>query len=106
MYLTTFPGTLYKMNAETGPFKILNVGPRSSKADIVKHAATALRERKYPAREIALAQKALLNPMARKEHAFVFCLDIDPVLNSLQPRPSDATANCSLEYIPPQKDPI
>ena len=95
-----------KTGADMGPFKILNVSPQSSKADIVQNAAIALRERKSTARQIALAQKALLNPVVGKEHAFVFCLDIDPVLDPLRSCPSGATGNRPLEYAPPQKDSI
>ena len=52
------------------PYKILNIGAASEKRDIVQAAALALRERSYSAKEIAMAQRELLDPVSGAAHRF------------------------------------
>ncbi len=47
------------------PFKILEIDEKATKREIIVAAAKALRDRKYSAKEIAQAQKTLLNPQKK-----------------------------------------
>jgi len=61
------------------PYKILNIDRKADKKEIIQAAASALRERRFSAREVALAQKELLDPTARSVHDFIHFLDVKPV---------------------------
>lgn len=77
------------------PFRILNLRGRAGKREIIRAAALALRERRHSAREVALAQKALMDPVSRACHEFLDLMDIDP--ERLRPPEEGAP---SLEYLP------
>jgi hypothetical protein len=47
------------------PYKILDVSPLASNAEITKAFSTAMKQRKYPPDEIAKARKSLMNPEER-----------------------------------------
>jgi hypothetical protein len=47
------------------PYKILEVSPLASNAEITKAFAQAIKQRKYPPDEIARARKSLMNPDER-----------------------------------------
>jgi hypothetical protein len=47
------------------PYKILEVSPLASNAEITKAFALAIKQRKYPPDEIARARKSLMNPDER-----------------------------------------
>ena len=85
------------------PFRILNIDPSTTRPEIVKAAALAMRERRHPARDIAIAQKELLNPVANAVHQFVNVLDIETLkrrceIPTLPARPGDEIGS-SLEHI-------
>ena len=54
------------------PYKILNVKQDASKQDIMRAQMTAMKEKKYPLPEIAVAARALLNPAKRLAADFMF----------------------------------
>ncbi len=65
------------------PYKVLNVDCRASKREIIQSAALALRERKFSGRDVALAQKQLLNPISRATHEFLHFIDVKPLLDKV-----------------------
>ena len=50
---------------ERNPYDILGLTPASSKAEITKAMAVAMKQKAYPIDEIAKAQKALMKPEER-----------------------------------------
>lgn len=71
------------------PYKILNIDRKADKKGIIQAAASALRERRFSAREVALAQKELLDPASRSVHDFLHFLDVEVPLV----RPSSRNAS-------------
>ena len=65
------------------PFKILNIGAGASKKEIIQAVALAMREKKYSGRELARAQKMLLDPVSGAAQAFLHCIDIHPLKDRL-----------------------
>ena len=47
------------------PYTVLNLDHTATPRDIVQAGVTALREKKYSAREVAEARKQLMNPQTR-----------------------------------------
>ncbi len=72
------------------PYKILNIGVRIEKRDIIQAAALALRERRYSAKEVAMAQRALLDPVSSAGHRFLQFVDINPFLKAITLERPDA----------------
>ena len=64
------------------PHEILDVPRGASKAEVLKAAAKALRERKHSAKDIALAQRTLLDP-AKTAAASLKDLDFSCFLRGL-----------------------
>ncbi len=62
------------------PYKILNIDDRAGKRDVVQAAALALRQRRYSAREVAMAQRELLDPVSSAAHRFVQFVDLKPFI--------------------------
>ena len=54
------------------PYKILDMEKGATKRDIIEAAARAMREKKYTGRDIASAQKALINPISKAAHEFIY----------------------------------
>ena len=67
------------------PYKILNVDRSADHKAILQAAALALRVRKFSAKEIAEAQKELLNPVSRAAHDFLQFIDLHPLKRPLPP---------------------
>ena len=65
------------------PYKVLNVDCRVAKREIIQAAALALRERKFFGRDVALAQKQLLDPISRATHEFLHFIDVKPLLDKI-----------------------
>lgn len=61
------------------PFKTLNIGAGASKKEIIQAVALAMREKKYAGRELAQAQKMLLDPASRAAQEFLHCIDMGPL---------------------------
>ncbi len=61
------------------PFKILNIGAGASKKEIIQAVALAMREKKYAGRELAQAQKMLLEPASAAAQEFLHCIDVGPL---------------------------
>ena len=57
------------------PFKILNIDVNVSKKEIIQAVAIAMRTRKYSSKEIAIAQKELLNPITYESHRLINSID-------------------------------
>lgn len=58
------------------PFKILNINRHALNKKIIQAAALGMREKKYSAREIAQAQKMLLDPVTRACQEFLYFIDL------------------------------
>jgi hypothetical protein len=82
------------------PYEILKVAPDADKQTIIKAAALAMRERVFSAKDIALAQKILLNP-ARGAGDILGRLDFDAYLAEIDvPMPpplSEDIPDCAIE---------
>lgn len=63
------------------PYVVLNIDSRATKQEIIRAAARALRERKYSGREIAEAQRELLDPVTKGVHDFLQFLGAGSVLS-------------------------
>ncbi len=60
------------------PFKILNIGAGASKKEIIQSVALAMREKRYSGKELARAQKMLLDPVSGAVQEFLHCIDLSP----------------------------
>lgn len=60
------------------PFMVLAVRPEATQQEIVLAVVQALRKREYSAKEIADAQKELMNPHIRKTAEFIYTMDLLP----------------------------
>ena len=67
------------------PYKILDIDRFSDRKAIMQAAALALRERKFSAREVAMAQKELLDPVSRAAHNFLQFIDLRPLRKPAPP---------------------
>lgn len=81
------------------PYKILDIGNNPANAEIIQAAARALRERRFSGKEIAMAQKTLLDPISRKVHEFVQFIDVKPILEKLNVTRSEVRHVSSLKYL-------
>jgi len=83
------------------PYKVLNIDHRATKREILAAAALALRERKYSGREIAEAQKELMDPISKAVYDFIEFIDLEPLEERLPTmiRPTSGTLP-ELHYLP------
>ncbi len=81
------------------PFEILKVSKNTSKAEIIKHVAVAMREGAYDLKTIAEAQKELLNPVTRAAAEFVHVLELDDQLLAFAQEPDEQAASLELELL-------
>ena len=65
------------------PYKIVNIDAGAEKRDIVQAAALALRQRHYSAREVAMAQRELLDPVSSAAHQFLQFVDLEPFMKAV-----------------------
>jgi len=80
------------------PFKILNIKRDASNKEIICAAAIAMRDRQYSAKEIAQAQKMLLDPVSRACHEFLHFIDLaDTKKNLIQKITEKSKYLCRLE---------
>ena len=86
------------------PYQILNIGKNATNRDIIQAAALAMRERKYTGREVAVAQKTLMEPVSRATEEFICFIDVAAFQQRLrQTRPESGSEPESVEnlkYIP------
>ena len=83
------------------PYKVLDIEKTASKQEIIQATARALREKKYSAREIASAQKALMNTVSRDAHKFLHFIELKDLKERLYPnRPQVGNKKPCLEYHP------
>lgn len=64
------------------PYKILNVNKGAAKQEIIQAGARAMRDRNYSAKEISVAQRALMNPISGAVHEFLHFIEIGPFRDS------------------------
>ena len=82
------------------PYKILDMEKGATKRDIIEAAARAMREKKYTGRDIASAQKALINPISKAAHEFIHFIEVKILQERLDlPQPKAQKKSC-LEYRP------
>ncbi|WP_457554173.1 hypothetical protein [Desulfobacula sp.] len=58
------------------PFEVLSIKKDASKKEIIRAAALCMRSRQYSAKEIAQAQKMLLDPVSRACQEFLYYIDL------------------------------
>ena len=56
----------------SNPYEILNVSQDADKGEIIKAQMLAMKDKKYPLQEIAIAAKQLLDPAKRLAADFMF----------------------------------
>lgn len=66
------------------PYRILNVNPEAAPREIVRASASALRENKHSARDIAEARKQLMNPATKFLLDFIHTVDLEPLLDDIR----------------------
>ena len=76
------------------PYKILDLDPGASKRDIIQAAATAMRKKEYTGKEVAEAQRELMNPISRAAHEFIDLMDVVPFLNQLDVKVRNCELGC------------
>ena len=81
------------------PYKILDLGHGAAKQDIIKAAAGAMRQRKYTGKEVAIAQKELMNPISKATHEFIHFIDVKPFQERLDVIPPDQVTISDLKYL-------
>ena len=65
------------------PYKVLDVDSNATKREIIQAAALALRQRRFSGKEVAVAQKLLLDSISKKVHEFIHFIDVKPILDQL-----------------------
>ncbi len=68
------------------PYKILNLDKAATKQEIIQAGAQAMRDRRYSAKEISLAQRALMNPISGATYEFLHFIEIGPLQDSYRER--------------------
>jgi hypothetical protein len=58
------------------PYNILDIEKNTPKQEIVQAAGRAMRERKYSGKEIAIAQKKLMDDISEAAEAFICFIDV------------------------------
>lgn len=81
------------------PYKILNIDYRATKREILEAAALAMRQRKFSSREVAAAQKELLDPIAKAVHDFLNFINVKPLQERLDLARSEGTAVSQLDRL-------
>ena len=65
------------------PYEVLNIEQGATKQDILRAVTLAMRERKYSSREIALAQKTLMDSVSNASEEFISFIDVKSLLDQL-----------------------
>jgi len=65
------------------PFKVLNLKKNVLSKEIIQAVAIAMREKKYSAKELAQAQKLLLDPVSRACQEFLHFIDLGDIKEKL-----------------------
>lgn len=82
------------------PYKTLDIEKGAAKRDIIQAAARAMREKQYTGREIAEAQKALMNPINKTAHEFIHFINVKTLQDRLDLPQLKAQKIFCLEYCP------
>ncbi len=59
------------------PFKVLNIERHASNKEIIQAAAQGLRDKTYSAKQLAQAQKLLMDPISRACQTFLYFPDLE-----------------------------
>lgn len=86
------------------PFRLLKISPDASPREIVQAAASALREQRHSARDIARARKELMNPETRFFLDFIYTVDLEPLMKDIQNIQKDS-GDLSEDTVPPRERP-
>jgi len=65
------------------PYRLLGIDKDVSNKEIIQAAALQMRQKQYSAKEIALAQKLLLDPISRGCQAFLYHIDFNGIRERL-----------------------
>ncbi len=77
------------------PYKILNIDQNATKRDIMAAAARAMKDRNFSGKDVAIAQKKLMNPVSKAIHDFLYVIEID---TSPVPPPESAESGQTLDF--------
>lgn len=66
------------------PYKILNVAADVTKKEIIQAVTRAMREKRYSGRELAQAQKLLLDPISGAAQRFLHRVNLSSVRQPLE----------------------
>ncbi len=81
------------------PYKILNINKSVEKRDIILAVTAALKQKKYTARQIADAQKQLMDPLSKGFFDFICFMDTRSFMGRPKPLSFEKPAQ-NLEYHP------
>lgn len=90
------------------PYKILDVEKEATKQNIMRAVTVAMRKREHSSRDIALAQKKLMDNISRGAEEFICFIDVKPFLEQLelmlpetkaQLLPEKEVSEADLEYV-------
>ena len=82
------------------PYKILNIGADAEKREIIQAAALALRQRHSSAREVAIAQREILDPVSNAAHQFLQFVDLKPFMKSVRLERPESPELSDLKRLP------
>ena len=84
------------------PFKVLNIERHASNKEILQAATQGLRDKKYSAKDLAQAQKLLLDPVSRACQAFLYFPDLDDLKERILLQIKEETPRLPLPSDPAQ----
>jgi len=80
------------------PYSILDIGKEASNQEIIRAAALQMRQKRFCAKEIAQAQKMLLDPVSRGCQEFLYHFDFkgleERLCRPLEIKPPEFDAPC------------
>lgn len=81
------------------PYTVLGIHKDASNREIILAATLEMRKKQWSAKEIAQAQKMLLDPVSRSSREFLHWIDFDGIkerlLHTLEETASPEKANCA-----------
>jgi len=91
------------------PYKILNIEKNTLKQEIIQAAGRAMRERIYSGKDIATAQKKLMDEISEAAEAFISFIDVEPFLEACiaelnTENISASETDATLTYLPGSED--
>jgi len=89
------------------PYKVLSLNKNATKQEIIQAVTLAMRERKHTSKDLAVAQKKLMDAVSNGAEKFVSFIDVTPFLDRLKvPETGDrsfsenSVSDADLTYLP------